>query len=198
MPCLSFPRYEVACMLRWRYMEERIAAATCTMQAIPLHWCCVQHENGDRPMATLSPNLEVPVGRVDTALTVTNTIDQERADAGEIAAAAVRSVTLAGVLVDTGATFLSLPADLIARLGLRVLWDRTISTAARPQRARLFRNAELTVLGRRATADVLELPAGTQPLFGVIPLEALGIEPDLAAWRLRLLPDGPTDTYVTA
>jgi predicted aspartyl protease len=149
-------------------------------------------------MATLSPNLEVPMGRVDTPLTITNTIDQERADAGEIAAAAVRSVTLDGVLVDTGATFLSLPADLIAQLGLRVLRDLTISTTAGPQRARLFRNAELAVLGRRATVDVLELPGGTQPLLGVIPMEALGIEPDLVARRLRLLPDGPTDTYVTA
>jgi len=53
-------------------------------------------------------------------------------------------------------------------------------------------------MGRRATVDVLELPVGTRPLLGVIPLEALGAEPDMVARRLRLLPDGPTDTYVTA
>jgi len=45
---------------------------------------------------------------------------------------------------------------------------------------------------------VLELPAGTTPLLGVIPMEALGVEPDLQNQRLRLLPEGPTDTYVTA
>ena len=138
------------------------------------------------------------MGRVDTTLTITNAIDQERATDGEIEAATVRSVALNGVLVDTGATFLSLPADLIARLGLRFLRDLTIGTAAGPQQARLFRNAELAVMGRRATVDVLELPGGTQPLLGVIPMEALGVEPDLMTRQLRLLPDGPTDTYVTA
>lgn len=70
-------------------------------------------------MATLSPNLEAPMGRIDTMLTIANAMDQERVVVGEINAAAVRSVTLTSVLVDTGATFLSLPADLIVRLGLR-------------------------------------------------------------------------------
>lgn len=138
------------------------------------------------------------MGRVDTTLTITNAIDQERIAAGEMEAAEVRSATLSGVLVDTGATFLSIPADLIASLGLRFLRNLTIGTAAGPQQARLFRNAELTVMGRRATVDVLELPRGTQPLLGVIPMESLGLEPDLTARQLRLLPDGPLDTYVTA
>jgi predicted aspartyl protease len=137
------------------------------------------------------------MGRVDTTLTIANAVDQERAEVGEIDAAAVRSVTLTSVPVVTGATFLSLPADLIARLGLRYLRDLTIATAAGPQRARLFRNAELSVMGRRATVDVLELPLGTQPLLGVIPMEVLGLELELATRQLRLLPDGPTDTYVT-
>jgi len=101
-------------------------------------------------MATVSFDREAVVGRVDVALTVTNTIDQARAEAGDIDANAVRSVTLDGVLVDTGATFLSLPADVIARLGLRS--DR----------------------------------------------EVLGLEPDLAHQRLRLLPDDSPDSYVTA
>jgi len=149
-------------------------------------------------MAVLSPNLEVPMGRVDTTLTVVNIIDQERAEAGELDVSAVRSVTLDGVLVDTGATYLSLPADLLAPLGLRFLRGLTIGTAAGRQWARLFGNAQLTVMGRLATVDVLERPVGTRPLLGVIPMEVLGAEPDLVARRLRLLPDGPTDTYVTA
>ena len=149
-------------------------------------------------MTTLSPNLEVPMGRVDTALIISNRADQIEAERGLRDVEATRSVTLDGVLVDTGATYLSVPADIIARLGLTVLRELTIQTAAGPRKARLFRDATLSVMGREGTVDVLELPAGIQPLLGVIPLEVLGLEPDVTHRRLRLLPDGPTETYVTA
>ncbi len=138
------------------------------------------------------------MGRVDVPLTVTNSGDQVRAEAGDIDATAVRSVTLDGVLVDTGATFLSLPADVIARLGLRLGREVTIRTAAGPRQSRLFRDAWLSLLGREGTFDCLELPGGTQPLLGVIPMEALGLEPDLVHQRLPLLPDQSPDSYVTA
>lgn len=55
----------------------------------------------------------------------------------------------------------------------------------------------LTLLGRDGTFDCLELPAGTDPLLGVIPLEALGLEPDRRNQRLRLLPEEPGDSYFT-
>jgi len=149
-------------------------------------------------MTTLSSNLEVPMGRVDTSLIISNRADQIEAERGLRDAKDTRSVTLDGVLVDTGATYLSVPADTVARLGLTILRELTIQTAAGPRRARLFRDATLSVMGREGTVDVLELPEGIQPLLGVIPLEVLGLEPGVARRRLRLLPDGPTETYVTA
>ncbi len=138
------------------------------------------------------------MGRVDTSLIISNRADQIEAERGLRDAKDTRSVTLDGVLVDTGATYLSVPADIVARLGLTILRELTIQTAAGPRRARLFRDATLSVMGREGTVDVLELPEGIQPLLGVIPLEVLGLEPDVARRRLRLLPDGPTETYVTA
>lgn len=63
---------------------------------------------------------------------------------------------------------------------------------------RLFRDADLTILGRSTALDVLELPAGTPVLLGVTPMEILGLEPDLQTRQLHLLPLGPNDTYVTA
>lgn len=148
-------------------------------------------------MAVVYPNLEVPMGRIDTTLTIVNASDHARAEVGDIDAADVRSVTLDGVLVDTGATFLSLPADIIARLGLRPLREVTIKTAAGPQRSRLFRDALLTVMGREDSFSCLELPVGTEPLLGVTPLEVLGLDPDVENQQLHVLPDGPTDTYIT-
>ncbi len=149
-------------------------------------------------MATLPAVFETPMGRVGAQLTVANSGDEDRAANGEIDPGAVRSVTLDNVLVDTGATFLSLPANVIARLGLRTRRTLTIATATGPATARLLGTVNLTVMGRSGAFDVLELPTGTTPLLGVIPMEALGVEPDLQNQRLRLLPEGPTDTYVTA
>ncbi len=148
-------------------------------------------------MSVIVPNYEVPMGRVDTTITIANNADLIRAEAGDIDASAVRSLTLDGVLVDTGATFLSLPADLIARLGLRPLRELNIRTAAGPRRSRLMQDARLTVMGREGTFECLELPEGAPPLLGVTPLEVLGLEPDIMNQRLRVLPDGPLDTYVT-
>lgn len=148
-------------------------------------------------MSTLPAVFETPMGRIDADFTVTNLVDHVRAQSGEIAPDAVRSVTVDRALVDTGATLLCLPADMITQLGLHVRQAVPIATAKGPGMARLFQGAEITIRDRSATVDVLELPAGTTPLLGVIPLEALGIELDLRNRQLRLLPLEPGDTYFT-
>ncbi|MEN9222332.1 MAG: hypothetical protein Q6M04_07835 [Thermostichus sp. BF3_bins_97] len=43
----------------------------------------------------------------------------------------------------------------------------------------------------------MELPGGREPLLGVIPLEALGIELDRQHQALGLLPISPTETYLS-
>lgn len=57
------------------------------------------------------------MGKIVTLLSITNRIDQARAAAGDIPPGQIRTVTLDAVIVDTGATTLALPADVIARLG---------------------------------------------------------------------------------
>jgi len=140
---------------------------------------------------------ETSMGRIDIGITVANGTDRDRAAVGEIEEAAVRSVTLDRALVDTGATLLCLPSDAIAQLGVQASREVRTNTANGPMRARVYRNVELTVMGRTGTFDALELPQGTPPLLGQIPLEALGLEPDLRNRRLRLLPDDEDDTYIT-
>lgn len=139
----------------------------------------------------------ISLGKVAIPLTITNHGDQIEAERGHRQAGAVRAVTLDEVVVDTGATGLALPADVIARLGLVLREVVPILTAASPGTARLYRDAALTVLGREGTFDCLELPVGTRPLLGVIPLETLGLEPDLRNQQLRRLPLEPGDTYFT-
>ena len=138
-----------------------------------------------------------PMGKILTQLTITNRLDEGLAARGVIPATAVRSVTREDALVDTGATTLCLPADLIAQLGLELLREVDVSTAHGVSRARIFQDARISLLGRLGTFECLELPGGKTPLIGVIPLEALGIEVDLRNQQLRLLPDTSSDTYYT-
>ena len=136
-------------------------------------------------------------GKVTTTLTIINRLDQGKAEDGLISTEQVRYVTINDVLVDTGATTLCLPADIIAQLGLKILKKVVIETATGISEARIFQDAKVSLLGREGTFECLELPGGSRALLGVIPMEALGIEIDLKNQALKLLPDGPTETYLT-
>lgn len=137
------------------------------------------------------------MGKVLTSLTIINRADQIRAKDGTISPEQVRSVTLENVLVDTGATTLCLPGDVIAQLGLELLKEVDVATAMGIGQARIFRDATVTLCGREGTFECLELPGGRDALLGVIPLEALGIELDLKNQKLKVLPTSSVDTYLT-
>ncbi len=137
------------------------------------------------------------MGKVLTSLTITNRADQIRAEDGTISPAQIRSVTLENVLVDTGATTLCLPANVIAKLGLSLLKEVDVSTAMGIGKARIFQDAKMLLCGREGTFECLELPGGKDALIGVIPLEALGLEPDLRNQTLKVLPTESADTYFT-
>jgi clan AA aspartic protease len=126
--------------------------------------------------------------RVGVSVVVTNRGDAIAADEGRLEAARVRSVTLSDVMVDTGATTLCLPADIVRQLGLRLLEEIDVTTATGRSRLRVFQDATITVLGQRDTFSCVELPEGSPPLLGVVPLERLGLEPDLVNETLRRVP----------
>ena len=137
------------------------------------------------------------MGKIITALTVTNRADQNVAARGFMPPDQIRSVTQNNVLVDTGATTLCLPASIFAQLGLELLKEVDVETANGIGKARIFQDAKISLVGREGTFECLELPGGMNPLLGVIPLEALGIELDLKNQRLVILPISPTQTYLT-
>ena len=138
------------------------------------------------------------VGHVYETLTVSNRADQIRAKEGTLARDNIRSIVLDRVLVDTGATTICLPAEMIELLGLEVHRTVALETAGGSIQARVYRDLDLEVLGREGTFTCMELPAGGRPLLGCIPLEELGLELDLANHRLRVLPDNGPDAYLMA
>src|SRR2546423_5284491 len=145
-------------------------------------------------MSTRPARTPTPLGKIVTTLTVTNHSDQIAVERSALAPEGVRSVTLDNVLVDSGATTLCLPADVIAQLGLTVRREVPIATATGPGTARLFQDAAITLLGREGTFDCLELPAGATPPPGGGPPGALGVEGRLPKGRPRPLPHEPGNT----
>jgi predicted aspartyl protease len=137
------------------------------------------------------------MGQVITTITVTNFIDLVMAERGFIAAEEVRSVTLDNVVVDTGATLLSLPAPIISQLSLKQVGERDVETSAGIKKGRIFAGAQIIVEGREGRFDCLELPEGVSAvLLGVTPMEELGLEPDLKNRGLRVLPMNNQQTYL--
>ena len=146
-----------------------------------------------------TPKLEKnQMGQVNVSVTLTNNIDQILAERGFIPEADVRQIVIDNVLVDTGATLLCLPTKLIEQLGLPMHSETMVKTAAGEKQARIFKGADLSVAGRSSTFDCLELTEIEQPLLGVIPMERLGLEPDLRNERLKVLPDQSGMTYFYA
>jgi predicted aspartyl protease len=137
------------------------------------------------------------MGKVTATITVTHRTDQILAERGFIPLDQIRSLTLENVLVDTGASRLCLPADVIQQLGLVLQGEAEVKIAIGVSKVRLFRELSLTIAGREGTFNCIELPAGSDPLLGVIPLEDLGLELDLQNQQLRVLPMEGKDTYLT-
>ncbi|NEP19768.1 MAG: aspartyl protease [Leptolyngbya sp. SIO4C1] len=135
--------------------------------------------------------------KVIISLTLTNWIDQVLTERDFILAEQVRSITVDDALVDMGATRLCLPADIIQQLGLKLTATIDAQTATGPQTVNVYEGLKLTVEGREGRYDCVELPAGQTPLLGLIPLEDLGLEPDLQNQRPRHLTTTGKETYMT-
>ncbi len=136
------------------------------------------------------------IGQVFTTIVLTNNVDEILAERGFIPHEQVRSITIDNVLVDTGATRLCLPEEIISQLGLRLVGEIEGHTAIGVRKFRLFDGVKLSVEGRTGTYNCVELPIDEAPLLGVIPLEDLGLEPDLKNQELKVLPNQGKDTYL--
>jgi predicted aspartyl protease len=125
---------------------------------------------------------------------VANRIGQVVAERGFLPELEIRLLALEDILVDTGATSLCLPTALIERLGLVQGDTKSVETAAGIQQGQMFRDVDLQIAGLRGTLDCLELTHVNHALLGVVPMEMLGLEPDLTNRKLRVLPVTPEQT----
>ena len=136
------------------------------------------------------------MGQIEVEIIVSNALNHEKQLAGEIAQQDIRTARMQEVLVDTGALMLCLPADVIARLGIPLEREVYVETATGIASTRLFRQVRLQVADRQGNFECLETPIGTRPLLGAIPMEMLGIEPELSTQTIRFLPEGPGRSFM--
>ena len=96
----------------------------------------------------------------------------------------VRRVTVRDALVDTGATLLSVPTQLIEQLGLEKTASKRVITSTGEGEAAVYSAVRLTIQGRSCTMDVMEVPDSVPVLIGQLPLEHLDLVVDLRSRTL--------------
>jgi len=131
----------------------------------------------------IEPKPGVDMGRVVVPITVENVEDRERADRGEISVDAVRRIVV-DALVDTGATFLSMPETMIRALGLKFDRRRDSRTVTGVISLNVYRGARVEVQGRAVNEEILGLPENRQVLLGQLPLERLDFWVDVCNHKL--------------
>ena len=124
------------------------------------------------------------VGRVTVEATVENLEDLWAVKNGQKTPEEARRLSIQDALVDTGATTLSLPTQLIQQLGLERRSEKKFTTSSGEATTWVYDAVRLTIQGRECTVDVLEVPDNVPPLIGQIPLEFLDFVVDLNSRRL--------------
>lgn len=113
--------------------------------------------------------------RHTTEIELANLEDLNLANRGYIDHKDVRRVTIKDALVDTGATRLSLPQPIIEQLGLTPFGKAKAYTSNGIADRIIYSTVEFTVLGRKGTLPVTDLPANAPVLVGHMVLEQLDL-----------------------
>jgi len=124
------------------------------------------------------------MGRITVNVKVENAFDIRLKEKGQLAPEKVRCMETEA-LVDSGASLLCLPKSVIEALGLEKIDTRRVTTANGKVDREIYADARLAVLNRSCAVDVIELPEGTPPLLGYIPLENLDLVPDPTTETLK-------------
>jgi clan AA aspartic protease len=131
------------------------------------------------------------MGKVMQKIQLVNSYDEENVARGQLPPDQIRSTELEA-LVDTGATMLMLPADVIQKLGLLPAGYRKVRYAdGRTREVPWVGGIRITILGRDAIVSALVEDTGTTPLIGQIPLEELDLLVDPKSRELRVNPASP-------
>ncbi|TGM10751.1 hypothetical protein EHQ81_18210 [Leptospira selangorensis] len=117
------------------------------------------------------------LGRIYQKAELENTADVLAYKSGNLVQDRIRKVEIE-FLVDTGASMVCLPGDLIQILGLQPMYTRPAITANGTVQTKVYSPIQLKIWDRKCNMEVMELPIGTPPLLGYLALETLDLYPN--------------------
>lgn len=123
------------------------------------------------------------MGKTIEKVIIKNFGDILKSTEGIIEQDAIRTMELEAV-VDTGAAFLCLPPEAIAKLGLMYSHSRNVITANGEVKRRIFAGAVISIQGRETQMSVLENDETTPALIGYLVLEDLDLVADTKAQKV--------------
>jgi predicted aspartyl protease len=138
------------------------------------------------------------MGQISARVVISNAFDVQKLRHHEIEPTDLRTLTVEDAMVDTGAPTLCLPQAIIELLGLEPAREVRLAIATGYVTWTVYEGARVECEGRSSIVEALALPGGHRVLLGAIPMEIMGLEPDLKNGCLRVLPDQGNDTYLTA
>ncbi|MGQ9627706.1 MAG: retroviral-like aspartic protease family protein [Anaerolineae bacterium] len=119
------------------------------------------------------------MGKIIEQVKLINALDPSRSEVVE-------------AVVDTGATLLVLPQDLVERLGLRKVREAKVRYANQDVQSKaVYGIVTVEVQGRSGNFDALAEVPGSQPLIGQIVLEALDLVINPITRKLGPNPESP-------
>src|SRR5688572_27595352 len=134
------------------------------------------------------------MGKVMVKIKLSNLVDEKMVERGLLRPEQVRRIEVEG-LVDTGATALAIPADVVEQLGLTEIRRVDIGLADGTRlKVPVVDGVTIEILGRGMSGDAFVLPAGSTPLIGQIELERLDLVVNPKSRELMTNPahpDGP-------
>jgi predicted aspartyl protease len=113
------------------------------------------------------------MGRVLVTARIENVEDLYAVELGVLRQDQVRVIEVDDAIIGTGASMLSMPTPMIARLGLDPIRPVRVQTAKGQRVSRLFGLVKLTIQGRECPTEVVELLDEEPVLIGRILLEAM-------------------------
>lgn len=125
-----------------------------------------------------------------TNIVLRNPYDRQLARGGGMRPDQVRALTVEA-LVDTGATTLAIPANVVEALGLAEVTRRRVRMANGVVEELSVVSAVVEILGRECYCEAFVLPAGTTPLIGQVPLELLDLIVDPRSREVAVNPAHP-------
>ena len=133
----------------------------------------------------MEKNGEQRMGRVVVKVDLANHSDQILAEAGALPRDKIRQTCVDGI-VDTGVSYLVLPARVVTELGLPSGGQATVRFADRRSAARdVAEEVSVKLLGRQGTFNAIVEPNRDDALIGAIVLEVLDLIVDCRTQTLQ-------------